>query len=314
MGTHMDIQGWKRYVSGVILLSAAIHTSFAVTHYSIPEEMEEGSVVANLATDLGLDVKTLIKRKVRLDVIANKKYLDINKEKGELFILEKIDREYLCPAKTTCFLKMEVIVENPVRIFYIELEITDINDNNPHFRRDVIHLDISESTSAGERFSVSNAVDSDVGSNSVKTYYLSESEHFDIEIQSGRDGSKFADLILKKALDREIQAVHNLILTAVDGGVPARSGTASIIVRVVDANDNAPKFDKDSYIINVTENSPIGSLVVNISFALALFSTDQILQFSLHIFVHCANPCAQCRSFPTNAFYTILLIITPTGR
>ncbi|XP_060759803.1 protocadherin alpha-C2-like [Neoarius graeffei] len=267
MGVHMNARSWRRYVSGVVLFSAMIHTSFTVTHYSIPEEMEEGSVVANLATDLGLDLDTLIKRKVRLDVIANKKYLDINKEKGELYILEKIDRELLCPAKTTttCFLKMEVIVENPVRIFYIELEITDINDNNPHFRRDTIHLDILESTPAGERFSVSNAVDSDVGSNSVKTYYLSESDHFGIEIQSGRDGSKFADLILKKTLDREVQAIHNLILTAVDGGVPARSGTASIVVRVQDVNDNAPKFDQESYTINVTENSPIGSLVVKLN-------------------------------------------------
>ncbi|XP_058264255.1 protocadherin beta-6-like isoform X2 [Hemibagrus wyckioides] len=265
MGVHMNAGSLIRYVSGVILFSAMIHTSFTVTHYSIPEEMEEGSVVANLATDLGLDLDTLIKRKARLDVIANKKYLDINKEKGELYILEKIDREHLCPAKTTCFLKMEVIVENPVRIFYIELEITDINDNNPHFRRDTIHLDILESTPAGERFSVSNAVDSDVGSNSVKTYFLSESDHFGIEIQSGRDGSKFADLILKKSLDREVQAIHNLILTAVDGGVPARSGTASIVVRVQDANDNAPKFDRESYTINVPENSPIGSLVVKLN-------------------------------------------------
>ncbi|XP_058264257.1 protocadherin alpha-C2-like isoform X4 [Hemibagrus wyckioides] len=267
MGFHMNAGCLRRYVSGMILFSAMIHTSFTVTHYSIPEEMEEGSVVANLATDLGLDLDTLIKRKARLDVIANKKYLDINKEKGEMYILEKIDRENLCPAKTTttCFLKMEVIVENPVRIFYIELEITDINDNNPHFRRDTIHLDILESTPAGERFSVSNAVDSDVGSNSVKTYFLSESDHFGIEIQSGRDGSKFADLILKKSLDREVQAIHNLILTAVDGGVPARSGTASIVVRVQDANDNAPKFDRESYTINVTENSPIGSLVVKLN-------------------------------------------------
>uniref|UniRef100_A0A8C1PSH1 Si:ch73-233f7.5 n=1 Tax=Cyprinus carpio TaxID=7962 RepID=A0A8C1PSH1_CYPCA len=242
-------------------------SALAVTHYSIPEEMEVGSVVANLANDLGLDVQTLIERNVRLDVIANKKYLAINKDRGELYIQEKIDREHLCPLKTTmtCFLKLEVTVENPVRIFYIELEITDINDNNPHFRRDTINLDITESTPAGERFSVSNAVDSDVGSNSVKTYYLSQNEHFDIEIQSGRDGSKFADLILKKALDRETEAVHNLILTAVDGGVPPRSGTASIVVRVLDANDNAPKFDQESYTIRLTENAPIGSLVVKLN-------------------------------------------------
>ncbi|XP_062332420.1 protocadherin alpha-C2-like [Osmerus eperlanus] len=255
----------ERYVLVFLLFSAILNVASAVTHYSIPEEMEEGSVVANLASDLGLDAKTLSKRNLRLDVIANKKYLDVKKETGELYILERIDRELLCPAKTSCYLKMEAIIENPQRIFYIELEIMDINDNAPHFRRDKINLDISESTQAGERFSVNNAVDSDVGLNSVKTYLLSESDHFAIEIQAGRDGSKFADLILKKTLDREEQAVHNLILTALDGGVPTRTGTASIIVRVLDTNDNAPLFDEETYTINVMENSPIGSIVVKLN-------------------------------------------------
>uniref|UniRef100_A0A4W5R9M1 Protocadherin 2 alpha a 1 n=1 Tax=Hucho hucho TaxID=62062 RepID=A0A4W5R9M1_9TELE len=264
MESHCLVQPWRRYVSVFLLLSTTMNMASAVTHYSIPEEMEEGSVIANLATDLGLDVKTLNRRKMRLDVV---KYLDVNKETGELYIVEKMDREYLCSSKTatTCFLKMEVIIENPVRIFNIELEIVDINDNAPRFRRDIINLDISESTPAGERFSLSNAIDPDVGTNSVKTYHISESDHFDIEIQTGRDGSKFADLILKKALNREEHPVHNLILTAVDGGVPARSGTANIIVRVLDTNDNAPQFDKDSYNINIMENSPIGSLVVKLN-------------------------------------------------
>ncbi|KAM6953622.1 protocadherin beta-16-like [Aplochiton taeniatus] len=229
--------------------------------------MEEGSVIAHLATDLKLDVKTLSRRKIRLDVIANKKYVDIIKETGGLYIVEKIDREHICAAKTatTCFLKLDATIENPIRMFNIELEIMDINDNAPHFRRDTMHLDISESTPAGERFSLNNAVDPDVGSNSVKSYYLSESEYFNIEVQTGRDGSKFADLILKRTLDREQQAAHNLILTAVDGGVPTRSGTANIIVRVLDTNDNAPQFDKESYKIDILENSPIGSLVVKLN-------------------------------------------------
>ncbi|XP_061899994.1 protocadherin alpha-C2-like [Entelurus aequoreus] len=248
-----------------LLLCAVLHCTSAVTHYSVPEEMEEGSVVANLAADLGLDVKTLLERKVRLETIAGGKYLDLNKETGELYIAERIDREALCPTKMSCYLKMEVIIDNPKRIFYIELEVLDINDNAPHFRRDTIDLDISEATQAGERFSVSNAVDPDVGDNSVKTYQLSESKYFTIEIQTGRDGSKFADLILKEALDRELQAVHKLILTAVDGGTPSRSGTARIIVQVLDTNDNAPLFDESIYSVNIMENSPIGSLVIDLN-------------------------------------------------
>ncbi|MBN3297361.1 FAT4 protein, partial [Amia calva] len=160
---------------------------------------------------------------------------------------------------------MDLIIENPLEIFNIELEIKDINDNAPRFRREIIQLDIFESASPGKRFSLSNAADPDVGVNSVKTYRLSQSEYFTIDIQTGRDGSKFADLVLKKALDREEQAVHNLILTAIDGGVPAQSGTASITVRVLDTNDNAPQFDQQMYTVNITENSPIGTLVIKLN-------------------------------------------------
>ncbi|XP_075959215.1 protocadherin alpha-C2-like [Anarhichas minor] len=265
MESFVTMQSCKRYVLLVVLFSIVRNTLTSVTHYSIPEEMKEGSVVANLATDLSLDVKTLNQRKMRLDIIANKKYLDVNKETGELYIVEKIDRENICPAKSSCYLRLEVILENPVRIFNIEVEILDINDNAPQFRRDVIHLDIFEVASKGERFSLSNAVDPDVGTNSVKTYHLSESEHFNIEVQTGREGSKFVELILKTALDREQHAVHNLILTAVDGGTPARSGTASVIVRVLDTNDNTPTFEKVNYNITIRENSPIGSLVVHLN-------------------------------------------------
>uniref|UniRef100_A0A3B4EZP4 Protocadherin 2 alpha a 1 n=1 Tax=Pundamilia nyererei TaxID=303518 RepID=A0A3B4EZP4_9CICH len=244
------------YVSVFLFLFPIMNPVSTVTHYSVPEEMDEGSLVANLATDLGLDTR-----------IANKKYLDINKVTGELFILERIDREFLCPLKTTsyCVLKLDATIENPVRMFNIEVEITDINDNAPHFRRGTMHLDISESSPVGERFSLNNAADPDVGTNSVKNYHLSSSEHFSVEIQTGRDGTKFADLILKKPLDREKQAVHNLILTAVDGGIPTRTGTASIIVRVLDVNDNAPSFEKEKYVVDVMENSPIGSIVIKLN-------------------------------------------------
>ncbi|XP_072295747.1 protocadherin alpha-C2-like isoform X2 [Eucyclogobius newberryi] len=265
---HQDLRCFCKWcVSWLAIFLISVEMVTTITHYSVPEEMEEGAVVANLATDLGLDVKTLKRRQMRIDVVGNKKYLDINKDTGDLFILERIDRELLCPLKTTtyCFLKLDATIENPIRMFNIEVEVTDINDNAPHFRRGTMHLDISESSPVGERFSLNNAVDPDVGTNSVKDYHLSSSEYFQIEIQTGRDGSKFADLVLKKALDREQQAVHNLILTAVDGGVPTRTGTASIIVRVLDVNDNAPSFDGDKYVVNVLENSPIGSLVIKLN-------------------------------------------------
>ncbi|XP_064209142.1 protocadherin alpha-C2-like [Anguilla rostrata] len=265
MTSQSTVQKMRRSVSIFFVFCGMWSAALSVTRYSIPEEMEIGSVVANLATDLGLDVRSLAEREVKLDIIHSNKYLDVNKNTGDLYIVEKIDREYLCLAKSSCFLKLDVILQKPLRIFNIELEIKDINDNAPHFRWEEIQLDILESVSPGERFSLTNAIDPDVGTNSIKTYQLSESEHFDLEIQTGTDGAKYAGLVLRKALDREEQAVYNLILTAVDGGIPARSGTANIIVRVLDTNDNAPHFDKEVYLVNLSENSPIGSLVIKLN-------------------------------------------------
>ncbi|XP_061090094.1 protocadherin alpha-C2-like [Conger conger] len=255
-----------RYALVFFVICATCRIAWAVTRYSIPEEMEEGSVVANLAGDLGLSAGSLAGRQLKLDILHSRKYFGFNKQTGDLFVLEKIDREYLCTSKTTsCFLKMDVTIENPIRIFNIEFEILDINDHAPHFRRETMHLDISESALPGERLSLNNAVDADVGSNSIKTYTLTESDSFNIEIQTGSDGTKYVELFLKNALDREQQSVHNLILTAIDGGVPARSGTASIIVRVLDTNDNAPQFDQQVYTVNMTENSPIGTLLLKLN-------------------------------------------------
>ncbi|XP_068613965.1 protocadherin alpha-C2-like [Brachionichthys hirsutus] len=247
-----------------VFVLCAAPGALSVTRYSIAEEMERGSVVANLAADLGLEPGGLAQREVKLDIFHNKKYLDVNKKTGELFIVEQMDREFLCPKLASCFLKLDVVIESPLRIFNIELGITDINDNAPHFRRDRVELDVSESATPGERFSLPNAADPDVGMNTIKTYRLSVSEHFTIEIQTGSDGTQYVDLVLTKSLDREENAVHNLVLTALDGGVPERSGTANVIVKVQDTNDNPPRFDRQLYAINMTENSPVGTLVMKL--------------------------------------------------
>ncbi|XP_053497424.1 protocadherin alpha-C2-like [Ictalurus furcatus] len=260
----MKTTGIVSWVTLFFVFSETWRAALSVTRYSIPEEMDRGSIVANLASDLGLDVTGLAQREVKLDTV-HKKYLQINKKTGELYIAEKMDRESLCQGKTSCFIKLDMIIKNPLRIFNIELEITDINDNAPHFRMDRVELDVSESASPGERFSLPNAQDPDVGANSVNTYKISDSDHFTIDIHSGSDGTKYVDMVLMKALDREAQPIHYLILTAVDGGVPARSGTANIIVRVLDTNDNAPQFDRSVYTVKMSENSPIGTLVTKLN-------------------------------------------------
>uniref|UniRef100_A0A3B3RI13 Cadherin N-terminal domain-containing protein n=1 Tax=Paramormyrops kingsleyae TaxID=1676925 RepID=A0A3B3RI13_9TELE len=56
-GKHME-----RYVSALLVFCGMWNAALSVTRYSIPEEMEEGSVVADLAVDLGIDVNDLQQR------------------------------------------------------------------------------------------------------------------------------------------------------------------------------------------------------------------------------------------------------------
>uniref|UniRef100_A0A3Q2SSP3 Cadherin domain-containing protein n=1 Tax=Fundulus heteroclitus TaxID=8078 RepID=A0A3Q2SSP3_FUNHE len=118
---------------------------------------------------------------------------------------------------------------------------------------------------SGNSASASSAQDLDVGSNSLRSYLLSVNEHFQLDIQTRSDGSKFAELVLQTPLDREQQSAHQMVLTAVDGGAPERSGTAQIYITVLDANDNAPVFDQSFYRVRLAENAPKGTVIIKLN-------------------------------------------------
>uniref|UniRef100_H2ZRQ8 Cadherin domain-containing protein n=1 Tax=Latimeria chalumnae TaxID=7897 RepID=H2ZRQ8_LATCH len=249
----------------LFLLYSILCTVGGLITYSIPEEAEQGTSVGNIAKDLGLNAAELLSRKFRLVSDASKQYLHINLNNGIISVNKRIDREEMCGLKTTCLLNIQLVMENPLDIVKMELRILDINDNSPRFPLNVYPLNISEQIPLGARFKIQNALDPDVGTNSLRTYMVSASEHFALDIQTHSDGNKFPELVLKKPLDREQQSVHHLTLIAVDGGVPERSGTAEISVVVLDANDNAPVFDQAVYRTDVMENAARGTLVTKVN-------------------------------------------------
>ncbi|NWH16054.1 PCDGK protein, partial [Grus americana] len=184
---------------------------------------------------------------------------------GSLLVSERIDREELCGALSPCSLSFEIVVENPLELYSGAVEIQDINDNDPVFPSSQAKLEISESVAAGARFPLESAQDPDVGINSLQTYQLSANPHFALDVQTRVDGSKYAELVLEKELDREEQRELHLVLTALDGGSPPRSAHVQIHIDVVDANDNAPVFNQSTYKASVRENTPSGTLVARIS-------------------------------------------------
>ncbi|XP_037635337.1 protocadherin gamma-C5-like [Sebastes umbrosus] len=232
------------------------------TRYSIPEELKQGSVVGNLAKDLGLGLSEIFDRKLRVASEAGEQYFSVDAGKGELVVNDRIDREALCGQSASCVLPLQVVIEDPLQLFRVEVEIQDINDNAPKFPSNDITLEVAESTGLGVRFPLESAIDPDVGSNSLKSYTLSKDECFTIRVKEVAGGRKVPELILAKLLDREKKAVHKLLLTALDGGNPVRSGTAQLSITVLDNNDNVPTFEKTLYKVTISENAAEGALIV----------------------------------------------------
>ncbi|CAM5170834.1 unnamed protein product [Natator depressus] len=254
--------------TGQLLRLVLLHTAWEVgsgqVRYSLPEESKHGTFVGRLAQDLGLEVSELVSRMFRMVSKGRGDYFEVNLQSGVLFVKSPVDREEVCGQSPLCAIDLEVIVDKPLRIFHVEVEIQDINDNAPVFPVNE-ELRISESRPPDSRFPLEGASDADTGTNSLLTYKLSSSEHFALDLQKNEEGREFLALVLKKPLDREETAMHRLLLTATDGGKPELTGTVQLVITVLDVNDNAPVFNQSVYKIGLFENAANGTLVIKLN-------------------------------------------------
>ncbi len=172
--------------------------AYGQVRYSVPEEMTPGSFVGDIVKDLGLELKRLTTGKARIFTAGGREYVALDREKGHIIIKERIDRELLCAgAVSACSLSFEVILESPIELYRITIEVLDVNDNSPAFPRGEITLEISESASTGARFTVDSAVDPDVGINSIQSYSVHPTDHFTLKTQTRSGSSKNVELVLK---------------------------------------------------------------------------------------------------------------------
>ncbi|XP_069618393.1 protocadherin gamma-B4-like [Ranitomeya imitator] len=231
-------------------------------YYSILEELKLNSLIGNVAEDLGLDSSNLKVRNLRIVSHHSRNYFNISAQNGHLYVSDRIDREEICESEQSCFLDLEILAENPVNVFSVQVEIQDINDNPPSFYKDTFNIGISESASPGAQFALGNARDPDLGTNSLQSYTLSPNQHFSL-VEQSESGKEYPELILLQPLDREKQQKYELILTACDGGKPVKSGTAIVKIFVQDVNDNYPVFSQKMYKVSLEENLPIGYVVLH---------------------------------------------------
>ncbi|KAM3866675.1 protocadherin alpha-8-like [Diretmus argenteus] len=255
----------QRWVACMFALVLVWSGASAQIKYSIPEESKEGTVVGNIAKDLGLDKNTLKERGYRIVTGSAEPLFQVNQNDGILYVNQKIDREQVCEESNTCVINLKTVLENPLEIHYVAVEVMDVNDHSPSFPETHKRIEISESVPPGKRFQLQAASDADVGVYSVQQYKLTHNDHFRLEVIDRDGDGKIPVLVLQKPLDREVMKRHTFTLTAVDGGKPPRSGTVELTVDVLDVNDNFPIFTKDSYSVTLCENAPIGTTVIQVN-------------------------------------------------
>nr|KAF6448303.1 hypothetical protein HJG63_014988 [Rousettus aegyptiacus] len=254
-----------RFLLLSLLLFAAWKAGRGQVHYSVPEEAKHGTFVGRVAQDLGLQLEELVPRLFRMASKGSGDLLEVNLQNGILFVNSRIDREELCGRSLECNIHLEVIVERPLQVFHVEVEVKDINDNPPVFPATQKNLFISETRALDSHFSLEGASDADIGANALLSYRLSPNEYFSLGIPTNDEQVKPLQLVLKKHLDREIVSELLLVLKATDGGKPELTGTVELHITVLDVNDNAPVFDKAIHRVKLLENARNGTLVIRLN-------------------------------------------------
>ncbi|XP_031159081.1 protocadherin alpha-8-like isoform X12 [Sander lucioperca] len=255
----------RGYFFGCVVAVLLWSVASAQLRYSIPEEVNEGTMVGNIAKDLGLDKSTLNDRKYRIVSSNADPLFHVNQNDGVLYVSRKIDREEVCAQSNMCLMNLKTVLENPLEVHYVGVEILDINDHSPSFPDEEKTLEMSESVLPGVRIPLQHARDPDGGHFSVQQYKLSTNDHFRLEVKDKGEDGKLPILIVQKSLDRESAGSHSLVLTALDGGKPPKSGEMNILVKVLDINDNAPVFAQDMYSVMIDENAPVGTTVIQVN-------------------------------------------------
>ncbi|XP_026001885.1 cadherin EGF LAG seven-pass G-type receptor 1 isoform X6 [Astatotilapia calliptera] len=227
-------------------------------HVSISEDKPVGSTVIVISAT---DEDTGENARITYVMEDNVPQFEIDPDTGA--IVTKMELDYEDQASyTLAITAKDNGIPQKSDITYVEIIISDANDNAPHFLRDIYQGSVLEDAPVYTSVLQISASDRDSGSNGRVTYTFQGGDDgdgdFHVEPHSG---------IVRTArkLDRENVHVYNLKAFAVDKGVPPLKAAVSIHIVVQDINDNAPVFEKDELFIDVQENSPVGSVVAQIT-------------------------------------------------
>ena len=234
--------------------------------YRVREEQPSGTRVGCLADDLrqGDEAGPF----EDFQVVEHQKALpfSVSARDGLLSTQGRLDREELCRGSDLCEVAFSVLYRKSgaMNCLRVRVEVMDQNDHSPHFPSPEQDVEISETAGLGMRIPLERAVDPDAGPNGLQTYSLSVNRYFALDVTAGPEGSRHAELVIVKELDRELQDSLELRLVAWDKGEPPRSGSTVIRVHILDSNDNSPTFEDSAPTVELPEDTARGTTIIRL--------------------------------------------------
>ncbi|KAG1963244.1 protocadherin-15, partial [Pimephales promelas] len=218
----------------------------------ISEAMRIGAILVNLqATDRELDPITY-----KIDSGDPQQVFNLSRTIGLLLLAKPLDRETIDQYR----LIVTASDGQPggTSTATVSIVVTDVNDNDPTFDLTLpTNLTVKEEE-ANVFVGQVRATDPDAGLNGQVRYRLLT---FVSLFTINATGSIFTAV----PLDRETRSRYDLIVEASDGAVDPRRTTITLLVEVIDINDNSPVFSLPTYTVNVPENTPAGTVILRLS-------------------------------------------------
>lgn len=139
------------------------------------------------------------------------------------------------------------------------VNVIDVNDNEPRIRVNTVgsqrpYAEVIEGSELGSFVAHVTVEDMDSGSNGRFHCTIADSQLFDLK-QMYPTEFKVVTLV---PFDREVRETYDFSVTCIDQGVPTLTSAVPVKVFVIDRNDHAPRFLKDSYEATIEENNPAG--------------------------------------------------------
>ena len=230
-------------------------------HVNVSEATEIGTIIQRIPA---FDNDSNLNAKLRFAVAGGNDlhFFAIDKDTGDILTTQVLDRETIADFVLTISLAdLGSPSLNAINNATVRITITDINDNAPQFYQQFHNASVIENSAVGSTIFTVQAYDADYGINREIIYLIADDtleDKFSVHNKTG-------ELSLRKSLDFEEKSQYEFNIFAKDEGDGNHVGYCTVLIVVVDMNDNNPVFEPVFYAAVLSESTEVGNIVAHVA-------------------------------------------------